>query len=358
MFSSLGILKWSGGCALGLMALFACLLITLWVLVIQFLPPWAQPIAMRWVLGERQDETVTRTRIQGNNAPFGWPVIRGPISAGFNDLDYLAQFGQMHDGIDIVVPAGTPIYATMDGCVVVAGWNDSGYGYLVVLDNAPFLAYYAHMQAEPAVRVGQCVSRGALLGYVGATGNTTGAHLHYGVWYYGEGWLNPADFLAEDGPPTQVVAPRTGKTLMLGLPPGFDLEALLNGPRQTQTSNGADPNIPLINGTITNGGFGIISARQLSPDESHYNAARVQGFVFDAGYNPRVGVAVRVCWSGGCMNGVTNSSGYYEFILSPGVFTVYVNQGDQPWGQSATFRTDLPEAYGHYTYVINFMASR
>ena len=58
------------------------------------------------------------------------------------------------------------------------------------------------------------------------------------------------------------------------------------------------------------------------------------------------------------MNGVTNSSGYYEFILSPGVFTVYVNQGDQSWGQSATFRTDLPEAYGHYTYVINFMASR
>src|SRR5712692_2805047 len=100
MFSPQSILKLSGGCAFGLMALFACLLITLWVLVVEFLPPWAQPIAMRWVLGEEQDETVVRTRIKGNNAPFGWPVMRGPVTAGFDDADYFAQFGQMHDGMD------------------------------------------------------------------------------------------------------------------------------------------------------------------------------------------------------------------------------------------------------------------
>jgi hypothetical protein len=358
MFNTLGILKWTGGCALALMALFACLLITLWVLVIQFLPGWAQPIAMHWVLGEGQDDTVVHTQVRGNQAPFGWPVTWGPITAVFDDQDYLKMFGEMHDGIDIAVPLGTTIYATMSGCAVVAGWNENGYGFLVVLDNKPFMTYYAHMQGAPAIRVGQCVERGALLGYTGATGHSTGPHLHYGVWYYGEGWLNPQDFLREDGPPGQVVAPRTGRTLMLGPPPGFDLAALLNGPQPAGTPGSVDLNIPVINGGTKGDGYWVISARQLTPEESHFNAARVQGFVFDPSYSPLLGVPMQVCWSGGCMNTQTRRDGYYELILSPGIFTVYINRGDQPWGQSATFRTNLAEAYGHYTYVINFMSAK
>ncbi len=348
--------KFAGGCALALMALFACLLLTLWVLAVDFLPAWAQPMATRWLLGE-PTENVTRTQVQGNNAPYGWPVPRGPISAGFNDPDYFAQFGRMHEGIDIVVPKGTPIRATMNGCISWAGWTDYGYGYLVVIDSKPFMAFYAHMQGPPVVKVGQCVKRGDVLGYVGDTGNTTGVHLHYGVWYYGEGWLNPADFLSEDGPPAQVVAPRTGDVLVLGPPPGFDLNALLNGAATNQTS-GDDPNVPTINGSASNGGYRVVGARQLTPEQSHYNAARVQGYVFDSGYLPLAAIPMRVCWSGGCINGATNASGYYEFILSPGIFTVYVAASGQPWGQSATFRTDLPEAYGHYTYVISFQAAR
>ena len=58
------------------------------------------------------------------------------------------------------------------------------------------------------------------------------------------------------------------------------------------------------------------------------------------------------------MNTQTRRDGYYELILSPGIFTVYINRGEQPWGQSATFRTNLAEAYGHYTYVINFMSAQ
>src|SRR5207237_4289248 len=150
-------------------------------------------------------------------------------------------------------------------------------------------------------------------------------------------------------PPQQVIAPRTGDVLVLGPPPGFNLEALLNAP----SLSSGDSNVPTITGDAASG-YRVIGARQLSNDESHMNAARVQGYVFDPSYLPLSGIPMRVCWSGGCLNGATGASGYYEFILSPGIFTVGVVSG----GQSATFRTDLPEAYGHYTYVISFQASR
>src|SRR5262249_28981623 len=154
----------------------------------------------------------------------------------------------------------------------------------------------------------QCVERGTLLGYSGQTGHVTGSHLHYAVYYYGDGWLNPEDFLNEDGPPDQVVAPHTGRTLMLGPPPSFDLAALLNGPKPSGTANAADPNIPVIDGSTKVGGYWVISARQLTADESHFNAARVQGYVFDSSYMPKVGIPMRVCWSGGCMNTQTRSN--------------------------------------------------
>ncbi len=86
-----------------------------------------------------------------------------------------------HGGIDLAVPTGTPVHATMSGKVVHAGWNEEGYGYLVIVENGPMQTYYAHLKEMPAVQVGDAVTARQVLGLSGSTGNSTGPHVHYEV---------------------------------------------------------------------------------------------------------------------------------------------------------------------------------
>ena len=102
--------------------------------------------------------------------PTGLPVS-GPISQAY-------QAG--HGGVDVAVPVGTPVQATLAGKVTYAGWNDEGYGNLVIVENGPYQTYYAHLQSIP-VTVGQSVAAGTVVGLSGNTGNSTGPHLHYEV---------------------------------------------------------------------------------------------------------------------------------------------------------------------------------
>jgi murein DD-endopeptidase MepM/ murein hydrolase activator NlpD len=102
--------------------------------------------------------------------PSGWPVtgrITQEPHAG-------------HIAFDIAVPVGTPIKTTMDGKVVYAGWNNQGYGNLVIVENGPYRTYYAHLSSIP-VSVGDQVSAGTVIGLSGNTGNSTGPHLHYEI---------------------------------------------------------------------------------------------------------------------------------------------------------------------------------
>jgi len=85
-----------------------------------------------------------------------------------------------HNGLDFGVPVGTPVRSTMDGRVVYAGWNDQGYGNLVIVENGAYRTYYAHLSSIPVV-VGQQVSAGTVIGLSGNTGNSTGPHLHYEI---------------------------------------------------------------------------------------------------------------------------------------------------------------------------------
>ncbi len=85
-----------------------------------------------------------------------------------------------HMAFDIGVPVGTPIKTTMDGKVIHAGWNDQGYGNLVIVENGPYRTYYAHLSSIP-VSVGDQVSAGSILGLSGNTGHSTGPHLHYEI---------------------------------------------------------------------------------------------------------------------------------------------------------------------------------
>ncbi len=80
----------------------------------------------------------------------------------------------------------------MDGTITYAGWNDEGYGNLVVVENGPYKVYYGHLSQIP-VEVGQTVSAGDVIGISGNTGNSTGPHLHYEVRINDER-VDPASF--------------------------------------------------------------------------------------------------------------------------------------------------------------------
>jgi murein DD-endopeptidase MepM/ murein hydrolase activator NlpD len=103
-----------------------------------------------------------------------WPVS-GPVTSPFG-----YRWGRLHAGIDIGVPYGTPIHAAASGTVVLAGWN-GGYGNYTCIDHGGGMATcYAH-QSSYAVSSGAQVSQGQVIGYVGNTGHSFGAHLHFEV---------------------------------------------------------------------------------------------------------------------------------------------------------------------------------
>ncbi len=103
-----------------------------------------------------------------------WPV-NGPVTSPFG-----YRWGRLHAGIDIGVPYGTPIHAAAAGTVVIAAWT-GGYGNYTCIDHGGGLATcYAH-QSSYAVSVGTQVSQGQVIGYVGDTGHSFGAHLHFEV---------------------------------------------------------------------------------------------------------------------------------------------------------------------------------
>jgi murein DD-endopeptidase MepM/ murein hydrolase activator NlpD len=111
-----------------------------------------------------------------------WPV-NGPVTSPFG-----YRWGRLHAGIDIGVPYGTPIHAAAAGTVVLAAWT-GGYGNYTCIDHGGGLATcYAH-QSSYAVSVGAQVSQGQVIGYVGSTGHSFGAHLHFEVRING----NPVD---------------------------------------------------------------------------------------------------------------------------------------------------------------------
>jgi murein DD-endopeptidase MepM/ murein hydrolase activator NlpD len=106
-----------------------------------------------------------------------WPV-NGAVVSGFG-----MRWGRMHEGIDIAVPAGTPIRAAASGTVILLeGEAESGgYGNFTCLDHGGGLqTCYAHQSAF-AVGSGQSVDQGEVIGYVGCTGHCYGDHLHFEV---------------------------------------------------------------------------------------------------------------------------------------------------------------------------------
>ncbi len=109
---------------------------------------------------------------------------------------------KMHTGIDFAASIGTPIYATADGVIDKVEVSFSGYGKVLEIDHGfGYRTRFAHMH-EFAVRQGQKIKRGDLIGYVGDTGLSTAPHLHYEVFVNGI-VVNPIHYFFNDLNPAE-----------------------------------------------------------------------------------------------------------------------------------------------------------
>jgi murein DD-endopeptidase MepM/ murein hydrolase activator NlpD len=134
---------------------------------------------VRWTVGDRTgwfDPSKPEQRVEGFEQP-----VRGRVTSRFGyRIHPILRFGRFHDGVDFGAAWGSPVFAAADGVVTRAGWS-GGYGRQVRLAHPNGLVTsYAHLSrilAAPGTRV----QRGQLIGLVGSSGFSTGAHLHFEV---------------------------------------------------------------------------------------------------------------------------------------------------------------------------------
>lgn len=104
--------------------------------------------------------------------------VKGKITSPFgNRIHPVTKVQAFHNGIDIGAPMGTPIYSPEAGRVINRYENATGGKQLIIEHTNGFVTGYAHLN-DYAVKMGDNVKKGHLIGYVGATGRVTGPHLH------------------------------------------------------------------------------------------------------------------------------------------------------------------------------------
>jgi murein DD-endopeptidase MepM/ murein hydrolase activator NlpD len=189
-------------------------------LTIPQLPAWAQLGVTAWLLDVPQySEPNDNGSSPAGSSNVPWDGYSGPdadlyglplwgplqhwsewydrplLGCTFHDPFYIT-----HTGDDFPVNTGTPVHATLGGKVVWAGYNGP-WGNLVVVENNGYQVWLAHLDAV-GVSTGQILGYGDVVGLSGNTGNSTGAHLHYGVKHKtGEDsnvWLDPHQFFTFD----------------------------------------------------------------------------------------------------------------------------------------------------------------
>ncbi|MCH5266590.1 MAG: DUF3450 family protein [Lachnospiraceae bacterium] len=153
------------------------------------------------LLEAKQDE-IDRQNAQGSGNSGGgdgtlrWPLnVEGRISSGFGPrTSPTAGASTYHRGIDIAVAYGTPIVAAGDGTVVTASYSSSEGNYVMISHGDRLYTVYMHC-SRLAVSAGTTVSRGQVIAYVGSTGISTGAHLHFGVSKNGT-YVDPLSYVS------------------------------------------------------------------------------------------------------------------------------------------------------------------
>lgn len=129
------------------------------------------------------------------------PVARVKLSQIADTWGGACSEGRKHEGVDIFAPIGTPIYSATDGIMIKKGWNRLGGNTITIWGAGDKRYYYAHLSKYAKIDIGQIMTRGTLIGFVGISGNarTTPPHLHFGV--YDNNWTasNPFGKLEEHG---------------------------------------------------------------------------------------------------------------------------------------------------------------
>ena len=152
-----------------------------------------------YIQSKSYDELVSLAKNKENmlqNLPAIQPVLNKDLkqmASGYGwRIDPVYHTRRFHAGMDFAAPTGADIYATGNGQVISAGWQQ-GYGNCVQINHGyGYVTVYGHMSAFK-VRAGQKVKRGDVIGLVGSTGKSTGPHLHYEVHYKGE-IMNPQNY--------------------------------------------------------------------------------------------------------------------------------------------------------------------
>ena len=153
-------------------------------------PDYATPGAPKFTTDELGSgvcrEPISRSEGTGS---FIWPADQHTISGN----DYSSNTLQ-HHGIDLAGAEGDPAYAADGGTVVFAGWNNMGYGNMVVIDHGRGRqSLYAHLSKVEVV-CGQQVAQGSPIGQIGSSGNINGTWLHFEI-IINNAWVNPHDYL-------------------------------------------------------------------------------------------------------------------------------------------------------------------
>ena len=125
--------------------------------------------------------------------PCDYVYVSSPFDP--NRLHPILGYVRPHNGVDLAANMGTPVYATRSGTVTVADYEWDGAGNYVFINHGDgFSSVYMHMDYY-IVSVGEYVSAGEVIGYVGTTGLSEGPHLHFGIAYNGS-YVNPANYIA------------------------------------------------------------------------------------------------------------------------------------------------------------------
>ena len=179
-------LKLTGVVGIVLFAVPVCIILSgvlmCWVIINQL--PWGHEQAFAWFVGEVEYPDGVDQTWKADLAPAELNA-RGATLAEVLGGRQTQGYHPGHPGRDIGgIPAGTGLPALLGGEVTRAGWSDVGYGNLVEYRGGDWTVMCAHLQ-DVYVKPGDQVDQGTLLGTVGSTGNSSGAHVHVEVWYKG-----------------------------------------------------------------------------------------------------------------------------------------------------------------------------
>lgn len=140
--------------------------------------------------------TSSQKQLMFSMIPNGEVIKSNGISAEFGWRSHpILNKKEFHQGVDLRADIGTPIYAPADGVIEFAGYNNGGFGYLVIIEhNFGFKTRFAHMSRKDVVKEGEFVKKGDSIGYSGNTGLSTGPHLHYEIRFI-QRPLDPINFI-------------------------------------------------------------------------------------------------------------------------------------------------------------------